>query len=219
MDRLTPCVVEVRGSLGSRLGARLDPRSDARLRSRLGSRPDLRSRLGASLLLNRARVRAEAPEPPSCVPEKASCLLRIASHVRLAADFGHETEFWHGAVPKRAAPFIVTRHYVGRYRRWAGKRHATARIPCQNAVSWPFSGRFAARAFYRVRGHADTRTYGHAAMRGRADTRTCGLSLVHGCGDRKRMDGEGFRSAAGNPSLHCLRGSCMLGFVGWTPWL
>ena len=152
LDRLTPCVVEVRGSLGSRL----DPRSDARLRSRLGSRPDLRSRLGASLLLNRARVRAEAPEPSSCVPEKASRLLRIASHVRLAADFGHETEFWHGAVPKRATSFIATRHYADRCRRWAGKRRATARIPCQNAVSWPFSSRFAARAFYRTRGHADT---------------------------------------------------------------
>ncbi len=201
-----------------RPGARLGLRPDARLRSRLGSRPDLRSRLGASLLLNRARVRAEAPEPPSCVPEKASCLLRIASHVRLAADFGHETEFWHGAVPKRAAPFVVTRHYVGRYRRRAGKRRAMARISCQNAVSWPFSGRFAARALYRARGHADTWTYGYAAMRGRAGTRTCVGAPTHVRGDRKRMDGEGFRSAAGNPSLHCLRGLSAFRFVGRTPW-
>ena len=68
----------------------------------------------------------------------------------------------------------------------------------------------------RTCGHV---TYGHAAMHGRAGARTCGRAPAHGRGDRESMDGEGFRSAAGNPSLHCLRGSSAFGFVGWTPWL
>ena len=177
----------------------MDPRSDARLRSRLGSRPDLRSRLGASLLLNRARVRAEPPKP-FLRPGEGFTL----SSYRLACSFGGR--FW----PRNR---VLAR----------GRSEKGGSVCRDQALCWQISeagGQKARNGAYFVPERGFVAIFGPfrctSALSG---ARTCGRAPTHGRGDRKRMDGEGFRSAVGNPSLHCLRGLSAFGFVGWTPWL
>ena len=152
----------------------MDPRLGACLRSRLGSRPDLRSRPGASLLLNRARVRAEAPRTSLLRPGEGFA----PSSYRLACSFGGR--FWpRNRVLARGRSEKGGSVYRDQALCWqisevGGQkaRNGAYFVPERGfvAIFGPFRCT-SALSGARTCGHADIWARGHAWARGYADMR------------------------------------------------
>ena len=99
----------------------------------------------SALPSSRPRPCTSVPAPPPLLITFAVCAFG-SGRVAESLVFGHETAFWHDVACALFDRRSATWDFSERGSFGAPKTDEKRRFACQNAVSWPFSGRFRARA-------------------------------------------------------------------------